>query len=94
METVVKLEVNNKNGYFYIEINGTIEAKMTFVFAGTDKIIIDHTEVNEGHNGKGFGKMMVAKAVAFAREKNLKIIPLCPFAKKVFEKTPEFKDVL
>ncbi len=67
---------------------------MTFVFAGTDKIIIDHTEVNEGHNGKGFGKMMVAKAVEFAREKNLKIIPLCPFAKKVFEKTPEFKDVL
>jgi len=94
METVVKLEVNNKNGYFYIEINGNTEAKMTFVFAGTDKIIIDHTEVNEGHNGKGFGKMMVAKAVAFAREKNLKIIPLCPFAKKVFEKTPEFKDVL
>lgn len=94
METVVKLEVNNKNGYFYIEINGNTEAKMTFVFAGTDKIIIDHTEVNEGHNGKGFGKMMVAKAVAFAREKNLKIIPLCPFAKKIFEKTPEFKDVL
>ncbi|WP_445455657.1 GNAT family N-acetyltransferase [Flavobacterium sp. HNIBRBA15423] len=94
METVVKLEVNNKNGYFYIEINGNTEAKMTFVFAGTDKIIIDHTEVNEGHNGKGFGKMMVAKAVEFAREKNLKIIPLCPFAKKVFEKTPEFKDVL
>ena len=67
---------------------------MTFVFAGTDKIIIDHTEVNEGNNGKGFGKMMVAKAVDFAREKNIKIIPLCPFAKKVFDKTPEYSDVL
>ena len=29
-----------------------------------------------------------------AIEKNLKIIPLCPFAKKVFEKTPEYQDVL
>ena len=94
METIVKLELNDKNGFFYIELNGKIEAKMTFVFAGEDKIIIDHTEVNEGNNGKGYGKMMVAKAVEFAREKNIKIIPLCPFAKSVINKTPEFQDIL
>ena len=94
MNTEVKLEVNDKNGYFHIDIDGKTESKMTFVFAGQDKIIIDHTEVNEGHNGKGFGKIMVERAVAFAREKNIKIIPLCPFAKKVFDKTPEYSDVL
>ena len=94
METQVSLEVNDKNGYFHIDIDSKTEAKMTFIFAGSDKIIIDHTEVNEGHNGKGFGKMMVEKAVEFAREKNIKIIPLCPFAKSVFDKTPTFKDVL
>ena len=94
MNEEVQLEINDKNGFFYIEANGKTEAKMTFVFAGPDKIIIDHTEVNEGNNGKGYGKKMVAKAVAFAREKNIKIIPLCPFAKKVFDKTPEFRDVL
>ena len=94
METEVKLEINDKNGYFHIDIEGKTEAKMTFVFAGADKIIIDHTEVNEGNNGKGFGKMMVAKAVDFARKKNIKIIQLCPFAKKVFDKTPEYGDVL
>ena len=90
----VQLNINDKNGFFYIEVNGKTEAKMTFIFAGEDKIIIDHTEVNEGNNGKGFGKMMVAKAVEFAREKNLKIIPLCPFVKSVIEKTPEFRDIL
>lgn len=94
METEVKLDVNEKNGFFHIDIDGKKEAKMTFVFAGPNKIIIDHTEVNEGHNGNGFGKQMVAQAVEFAREKNIKIIPLCPFAKKVFDKTPEFRDVL
>ncbi|MBF4471908.1 MULTISPECIES: GNAT family N-acetyltransferase [Flavobacterium] len=94
MNEEVQLEINDKNGFFHIDINGKAEAKMTFVFAGPDKIIIDHTEVNEGNNGKGYGKKMVAKAVEFAREKNIKIIPLCPFAKKVFDKTPEFRDVL
>lgn len=93
-EELIGLELNGSKGYFYVSVDGKQEGKMTFVFAGNDKIIIDHTEVNPGNNGKGYGKKMVAKAVEYAREKNIKIIPLCPFAKKVFDKTPEFRDVL
>ena len=90
----VQLKINDNKGAFYIEIEGIQEAMMTFVYAGEDKIIIDHTEVNPGNEGKGFGKKMVTKAVEFAREKGIKILPLCPFAKSVFDKTPEFRDVL
>ena len=92
MSEEVKLKINDKNGCFYIEVNKKQEAIMTFVFAGIDKIIIDHTEVNPGNNGKGFGKNMVVKAVEYAREKEIKIIPLCPFAKSIFDKNPEFND--
>ncbi|HNP31985.1 MAG TPA: GNAT family N-acetyltransferase [Flavobacterium sp.] len=90
----VKLEIQDKKGYFHIDVDGKQEAKMTFVFAGDDKIIIDHTEVNPGNEGKGFGKQMVSKAVDWARENHIKIIPLCPFAKSVFDKVTEFRDVL
>ena len=93
-EELIGLELNGSKGYFYVSVDGKQEGKMTFVFAGNDKIIIDHTEVNPGNNGKGYGKKMVDKAVEYAREKNIKIIPLCPFAKKVFDKTPEFIEVL
>ena len=93
-EELIGLELNGSKGYFYVSVDGKQEGKMTFVFAGNDKIIIDHTEVNPGNNGKGYGKKMVDKAVEYAREKNIKIIPLCPFAKKVFDKTPEFRYVL
>jgi predicted GNAT family acetyltransferase len=79
----VQLKINDNKGVFYIDVNGKHEAMMTFVFAGEDKIIIDHTEVNPGNEGKGFGKKMVTKAVEYAREKGIKIIPLCPFAKSV-----------
>ena len=94
MNEEVQLEISERKGFFYIAINGNTEAKMTFVFAGPHKIIIDHTEVNEGNNGKGFGQKMVAKAIEYARENEIKIVPLCPFAKKVFDKTPEYQDVL
>ncbi len=90
----VKLNIDGNKGYFHIDIDGKQEAKMTFVFAGDDKIIIDHTEVNPGNEGKGFGKQLVRKAVEYARENDIKIIPLCPFAKSVFDKVPEFRDVL
>lgn len=94
MTEEVQLKINDNKGAFYIEVEGKQEAMMTFVFAGEDKIIIDHTEVNPGNEGKGFGKKMLLKAVEFAREKGIKIVPLCPFAKSIFDKTPEFTDVL
>lgn len=94
MEETIGLEYDERKGYFYVAVNNTKVAKMTFIFAGPHKIIIDHTEVNPEYNGKGFGQKMVEKAVSFAREKEIKILPLCPFAKKVFDKTPEFSDVL
>lgn len=93
MEPIVHLEQNDKNGFFQITIDGTEQGRMTFVYAGPDKIIIDHTEVRPGNEGKGLGKNMVTAAVEMARANGLKILPLCPFAKAVFDKTPEFNDV-
>ena len=90
----VQLKINDNKGAFYIEVEGKQEAMMTFVYAGEDRIIIDHTEVNPGNEGKGFGKKMVTKAVEFAREKGIKIVPLCSFVKSFFDKTSEFRDVL
>lgn len=85
---------NGNKGAFYVEQEKQILAEMTYVWAGSDRIIIDHTDVNAALKGQGVGKQMVTKAVEFAREKGLKIVPLCPFAKSVFDKVKEFSDVL
>ena len=90
----VQQKDNGESGVFFIEKDGAWLAEMTYVWVGTDRIIIDHTEVDVLLKGKSAGKQMVSKAVDFAREKGINIIPLCPFAKSVFDKTPEFRDVL
>jgi uncharacterized protein len=87
-------EEQSTKGQFYIELDGKQVALMTYVWAGDDRIIIDHTEVDDVLRGKSAGKQLVAKAVEFARERGIKIVPLCPFAKSVFDKVPEYKDVL
>jgi uncharacterized protein len=85
---------DGKKGMFYIEQDGAIVAEMTYVWVGADRFIIDHTEVDDVLKGKNAGKQLVARAVTFAREKGVHIIPLCPFAKSVFDKVTEYKDVL
>ena len=55
---------------------------------------ITHTEVDPEFGGKGLGTELVKAAVEDAQMNNLKILSLCPYAKKVIEKTPEFKDLL
>lgn len=82
-----------KGGFFAYEEEKKI-GEMTYVDAGPDKIIIDHTEVDPEEKGKGIGGILLEKAVDFARENNKKILPLCPFAKASFDRNVEIRDVL
>jgi predicted GNAT family acetyltransferase len=85
---------NESKGYFSATTGGTEAGRMTYSRAGAEKIIIDHTEVNPQFKGQSVGKQMVLAAVEYARDQNIRIIPLCPFAKSVFKRIPEIRDVL
>jgi len=91
--TIKNIE-NEKKGQIIAEIDGKEAGIMEYTWAGEDKFIIDHTEVYPEFNGNGVGKKMVLEAVDYARKKNVKIMPLCPFAKSVFDRTEAFQDVL
>ena len=90
----IKQEDNGEKGKFFVELDGKQEAEMTYTYAGSDKIIIDHTEVSEKLKGQGVGYKLVEAAVDFMRDKGLKVIPLCPFAAAVFKKKHEYSDRL
>ena len=66
---------------------------MSYTVAGS-RVIIDHTDVDDRLRGQGAGKQLVKAAVEWARAENRKLMPLCPFAKSVFDKTAEYSDVL
>lgn len=91
---ILQQQKENK-GSFYVEENGKVVAEMTYSVVNPSLIIIDHTEVDDSLKGKGAGLKLLNKTVEYARENNIKIIPLCPFAKSVFDKKhEEYKDVL
>jgi predicted GNAT family acetyltransferase len=90
----IQQEETGRKGKFFALHAGVEEAVMTYVYAGNN-IIIDHTEVHDIFKGQGIGYKLVDAAVQFARENNIKIKPLCPFANAVFKKkAQEYADVL
>ena len=90
----VKHIFNESKGAFIIKNDTERLAEMTYSKAGQNKIIIDHTEIDDSLRGQGAGNKLLMEAVNYARVEKLKIIPLCPFAKSVFDKDPSISDVL
>lgn len=90
----VQREEKDDQGSFYVEENGKKLGLMTYRKTGAKEITIDHTEVDDAAQGKGLGKEMTAAAVEYARDSGLKIVPVCSFAKKIIEETPEYQDIL
>lgn len=84
----------NKGGYFKAVNEGKTAAIMNYAWAGPGKIVIEHTEVKPDYSGQGLGKDLVLAAVDYARLQKVKILPLCPFAKSIFNKNESLNDVL
>jgi predicted GNAT family acetyltransferase len=80
-------------GEFVWMQDGERLAAMSYSVAGS-RVIIDHTDVDDRLRGQGAGKQLVKAAVEWARKENVKLMPLCPFARSVFDKTPDYRDVL
>lgn len=90
----IKHITGETKGYFQALAEGVEAGRITYSRLGNKRIILDHTEVQDAFRGQNVGKQLVMAAVAHARENGLTIIPLCPYAKSVFERTEEIRDVL
>lgn len=87
------MNILQEKGRFYIDNDGKTVAEITYTTPNNDTFIIDHTFVDESLRGQNVGEQLVASVVALARQQERKIIPLCPFAKREFEKKASYADV-
>lgn len=81
-------------GMFYVGQDGAILAELVYSMSSPEKMIIEHTEVDDVLKGQNVGFELVSAAVQYARDHKIKILPICPFAKAVIDKRVDFQDVL
>lgn len=53
-----------------------------------------HTEIDPAHGGEGHGATLAAAVLDSARERGLRVKPLCPFIASYITKHPEYADLL
>lgn len=58
-----------------------------------NKMVIEHTEVPVGLEGKGIAGRIVRAELDYARAQKLVVLPLCPYARAFMDKHPEYEDL-
>ncbi|CAM4266784.1 GNAT family N-acetyltransferase [Gillisia hiemivivida] len=94
MSQEIKHKENDTRGMFYMEDDKGITSELTYTKQDNGVLVIDHTETRSELEGKGLASMLLKRSVEYAREKNYKIDPLCPFAEVKFDEHKEYRDVL
>ena len=73
---------------FVLRANGQPLGILDYALTGTGEMRIDYVEVDPDLRGAGHGRRLVEAAVAFARERQLRVVPICSYARAVIERDP------
>lgn len=93
MEKVEVVLSQNNFGEIQLYSDG-IKAGEMAISVSNGLLTIYHTEVSEAYNGRGFAKILLDKAVSYARENGLMIVPLCPYVHAQFKRRPDdYQDI-
>ena len=80
------------SGRFEIEQDGEV-AYLEYSLAGKVLELV-HTEVPTKLQGTGAGSSLVQSALQWAREHDVKVDVICPFAAAYIKRHPEYSDLL
>jgi len=59
-----------------------------------ERLVFTHTEVDEAHEGHGFGSVLAKAALEDVRRQGLQVTPLCPFIAHYIEQHPEYRELV
>src|SRR4051794_40340639 len=58
------------------------------------KILFTHTQVPPAHEGRGVGTALIRFALQAARDRGLRVVPICPFFAAYMDEHQEEQDLL
>ena len=67
--------------------------EITWIFDDAGDLVVEHTRVDGTYRGQGLAGKLVEKVAEYARREEKKIVPVCSYAKKEFERKSDYADV-
>jgi predicted GNAT family acetyltransferase len=92
----VTIEREELNGVheFVLRIDGERFGFLEFTRPDVGVMRIEYVEVSPELRGSGLGKQLVEKAVAFAQDATLRVVPICSYARAVIQRDPALSAAL
>jgi predicted GNAT family acetyltransferase len=86
----VSIEREELNGVheFVLRIDGERFGFLEFTRPEVGVMRIEYVEVSPDLRGSGLGRQLVEKAVTFAKDADLKVVPICSYARAVIQRDP------
>lgn len=90
MNSKVSIEREELNGVheFVLRIDGERLGYLEFTRPEVGVMRIEYVEVSPKLRGTGLGRELVAKAIDFAKEARLRVVPICGYARAVISRDP------
>lgn len=90
MSKTVSIEREELNGVheFVLRVDGERLGFLEFTRPEVGVMRIEYVEVSPELRGTGLGRQLVEKAVAFASDSKLRVVPICSYARAVIHRDP------
>lgn len=73
---------------------GNLTAFVDYIINKKGTIYLTHTEVPKEAEGQGFAKELLESVFKEIEERELELVPICPFVKAYLHRKPEWKRLL
>ena len=85
--TIEREELNGTNE-FVLRVDGERLGFLEYTRPEVGVMRIEYVEVSPELRGTGLGQQLVEKAVAFAKDAELRVVPICSYARAVIQRNP------
>ena len=90
MSEKISIEREELNGVheFVLRVDGERLGYLEFTRPDVGVMRIEYVEGSPELRGTGLGRQLVAKAIDFAKEAKLRVVPICGYARAVITRDP------
>jgi uncharacterized protein len=90
MDRRISIEREELNGVheFVLRVEGERLGFLEFTRPEVGVMRIEYVEVSPELRGTGLGRQLVAKAIDFAKDAKLRVVPICGYARAVITRDP------
>ena len=91
--SVTVRENAERSRYEAVDDAGSVAGFVTYRRHG-DRVVFQHTEVDDAYEGQGIGSTLARAVLDAARREERQVVPQCPFIKSYIDRHAEYADLV